>query len=290
MKKLSAILWASGLILVLFCAQAFGFKVADVPVQYVQVDGAKFGYRTMGQGRPLLMITGYCAAMDEWDSALVSGLAENFKVVMFDNRGAGYSGLPETPFTIPGMAGDAAGILKALGIKNACVMGWSMGGTIAQEMALNHPDMVDKLVLYDTAANATQVLRVLDEFSKIPKDELEAHIFPPAWVQKNPGIFKTLPTAAKPVTPEIADMQKKAIEQWSGTVDRLAKLNKPVLIIVGQQDTITPPEESLEMAEKIPGSWLVRYEQATHWLMYQCPNQMAGIISFFINTRQDLTE
>ena len=281
MKKLTATLLTVFAFLWIICIPAFGLNLADVPVKYAKVDGAEFGYRTIGQGRPLLMITGYCAAMDVWDPILVDELAKSFKVVMFDNRGVGYSGLPDSPFTIPGMADDAAGILNGLGIKSAYVMGWSMGGTIAQEMALNHPETVDKLVLYDTAANATQVLNALEEFSKLPQDELASHIFPQDWVKENPDIFKRLPAPANPITAEIAGMQKKAIEKWSGTESRLPGIKKSTIIIVGEQDFITPPAESLDMAEKIAGSWLVRYDRAGHWLMYQCPEEMAGIVTFF---------
>ena len=124
-------------------------NIQDIPAKKVHVGDIDIAYKTFGKGDPILLISGYSFAMDSWDSTLLETLASNHSVIVFDNRGIGNttSG-SEQKFSIPLFANDTAGFLEALNIKKADVLAWSMGGRIAQELTLNYPDRVGKLILY----------------------------------------------------------------------------------------------------------------------------------------------
>lgn len=186
------------------------------------------------------------------------------------------------------MADDALGLLHALGIEKAHVMGWSMGSIVAQEMALKRPGNVDKLVLYGSACEREPVMKALKRFDGLTSAQFAAQLFPKAWVAQNPDVYSRLPVPAIPATSEAVGRQRQALDQWNGSTDRLADLDKPVLLMVGQEDVITPPAQSVQMAGLIPGAWLVRYTGAGHWLMYQNPEGMASAVHEFLESRQNL--
>ena len=124
-------------------------KIQDIPAKKVHVGDIDIAYKTFGKGDPILLINGYSFTMDSWDPTLLETLASNHTVIVFDNRGIGNttSG-SEQKFSIALFANDTAGLLEALNIKKADVLAWSMGGRIAQELTLNYPDKVGKLILY----------------------------------------------------------------------------------------------------------------------------------------------
>src|SRR5512133_2281366 len=116
------------------------------PIQHVEVNGANLGYRTVGTGPPLVMIMGFSGTMAEWDPALIADLATQHTVVLFDNRGIATSlPSPVRGLTIAKMADDTAGLIDALGLGRPDVLGWSMGGNIAEMLVQRHPDKVNRL-------------------------------------------------------------------------------------------------------------------------------------------------
>ena len=114
----------------------------------VHVDDIDIAYKTFGEGDPLLMIMGSSGTMDLWPPELLSELASHNQVIIFDNRGMGKTTASDKEFTMELFANDTAGLLDALNISRAHVLGWSMGTFIAQELVLNYPDKVDKVILY----------------------------------------------------------------------------------------------------------------------------------------------
>ncbi len=124
--------------------------VVSAPVRIAHTRLGAVGYREVGTGPPLILITGYTATMDDWDPRFVGALAEHYRVVIFDNAGVGRTqALPE-PLTIDAMANQTSALIDALGLGSANVLGWSMGGTIAQALAVLHPAQVRRLVLCAT--------------------------------------------------------------------------------------------------------------------------------------------
>src|SRR6185295_1310735 len=156
-------------------------------------------YTPQGQGEPLLLIMGYRGSSFMWGEELLTLLARHLQVISFDNRGTGLSDKPETLYTIPMMADDAAGLLRHLGVQRAHVFGVSMGGMIAQELALRHPQMVQRLILGCTSCGGPQAVLASHEVLTrlIPPPELpRAEAIRRQWtVTSSPRFIETQPNA-----------------------------------------------------------------------------------------------
>ncbi|MEF2144205.1 MAG: alpha/beta hydrolase [Desulfovibrionaceae bacterium] len=265
--------------------------LALMPIQTgtVDVGEAKLAYRIYGQGEPLLLITGYAVTMESWPEPLLKELSRDRSVIIFDNRGMALSTASDTPFSLPLMAEDAADLLQGLGIGHAAVLGWSMGGCIAQELALLHPEMVEKLVLYATDVDSDEVVKALASIQATPDARPLAHLFPAAWMNAHPDYLSLLPPVTVTPDPDMIARQKKAIEQWAGTRDRLQHINIPVLFIVGEQDTVTRAERSRLGISLVSGpAWLAVFDNAGHGLMFQAPMEMALTVLDFLAVKQQL--
>lgn len=276
--------------LLALCLAGCAAKATIHSASVVNVNGMDIGYEMSGQGEPLLMIMGYGGTMDVWDPVLVDRLDDHYTVIRFDNRNVGFSSTSAEPVTVDLMALDALGLLDALGIEQAHVLGWSMGSMIAQEMALARPDAVEKLVLYGTISEHDAVMRAIGQFDGLTPRQFMDMLFPKDWAAQNQGIYTRLPKPAKPATPEAIARQRQALAKWPGTTDRLREIRHDTLLVVGEEDSITPPEQSLAVAGKLPGAWLVRFKGAGHWLMYQTPDGLASAIHLFIQDRQNLLQ
>jgi pimeloyl-ACP methyl ester carboxylesterase len=259
--------------------------VSRAEVKTVQVDDVELAYKVFGRGEPLVMITGYGATMDAWSPKLVETLAERYRVIVFDNRGMGLSTASAKEFTVPLMAEDTAGLMAALGIEKAHVMGWSMGSTIAQELALRHPEKVNKLILYATDYENKDVLAVLN---KPNGGEHENHLIPKQWLANHPDPAAYMPEVTEKADPAIIQRQLEAISNWSGTYDRLVGLKNDLLIIAGSDDAVTRAAKSLVVAGQVRGAWLVQFKNGGHGLMYQASEDMAAVVLTFLAVRENL--
>ena len=254
----------------------------------VLVNGVELAYAVKGQGPPLLMIMGYAGSMEAWDSELLNALSRDFSLILYDHRGMGRSAKWRGPVSLKMLAGDARALLDALGLAKANVLGWSMGSMIAQELALAHPGRVTKLILYGTVFDNKPVVKALKAMGKATPKDFKAMMFPAGWLKLHPGIFQRLPHPATKADPAAMAAQARAMTQWRGTESRLAAIAMPTLIIAGEEDRITPPEQAFSMAGLIPGAWLARFKGGGHWLMYQSPLGMARLVKAFLLTRQNL--
>lgn len=269
------------------CAARSGDQAAPpVTAGTVSVNGVDLAYRIQGKGEPLLMIMGYGGTMDAWDPALVDSLARSYRVILFDNRNVGYSGTSPDPVTIDVMARDALGLLKGLSMDRVHVLGWSMGSIIAQELALMDQDAVGKLVLYGTTCSADAIGAAVKRFDGVTLEQFKTMIFPEPWAREHPDAFDRLPVPAHPATPEAIARQRQAILDWTGTCGRLSALDRAVLVVAGEMDDVTPPMLGQEVAEDIPGAWMVRFKGGGHWLMYQAPEDLAEAVKTFLSTDQ----
>ncbi|WP_319469012.1 alpha/beta hydrolase [uncultured Pseudodesulfovibrio sp.] len=115
-----------------------------------------------------------------------------------------------------------------------------------------------------------------------------ARLFPDAWKELHPDIYSRLPSTSITPSAEVIGRQYKALVNWPGTRERLATLNKETLVIVGQDDRITPPEQAMATVSLIEGAWLTRFKGADHWLMYQAGKDMASVIEGFLSVQGDL--
>ncbi|HEX4653190.1 MAG TPA: alpha/beta hydrolase [Candidatus Udaeobacter sp.] len=134
----------------------------------IQVDGAEIFYRRVGSGPPLLVLNGFAATSADWDPAFIDGLASCSELILLNHRGIGGSTEDGRQFDIPQLTNDVVSVIETLGLDRANVLGWSMGGFIAQTLALEHPNHVRKLILLSTDAGGTEaVLASPDVWTKL---------------------------------------------------------------------------------------------------------------------------
>src|SRR5215204_3086955 len=270
----------------------------------VQVGDINIAYKRFGQGKPILFISGTSQTKDAWEPTLLLELAAtNDTVIVFDNRGMGETKVGTRPFSIEQFANDTAGLLDALQIEKADVFGASLGSFIAQELTLNYPQKVDRLILHATycggneavyasgqafvsimTLNSPQVLRNMT--SEQQAMILAQIMFPAGWLEEHPEILNTVIqlTPVRSASPEIIQQQGLASGTWKGSCDRLANITQPTLLIVGDQDLLTPSANSIMMAQRIPNSWLVIIQGTGHGMMLQVPNEFSAIVQTFLET------
>jgi pimeloyl-ACP methyl ester carboxylesterase len=258
------------------------------------VDDISVSYEEHGQGEPLLLIYGFAGGSLAWRPEVVASLARSFRVITFDNRGTGHSDTPETPYTLARMADDAAGLLDALGIARAHVFGISMGGMIAQELALRHPKKVHGLVLGCTnvgapvsASAAPEVLALLlpppDADPREAARKAWASSYTPEFIEREraflEGHLERIFSA--PTPPHTRQRHAEAVGGWSSH-ERLGEITTPTLILTGDRDVLVPPENSRILHERITGSRLATITGAAHNFPNSHPAETARLVSEFL--------
>ena len=245
-----------------------------------------------GAGSPLLLIQGYMAAKVEWPLAHLEHMAARHRVIIFDNRGVGQTDQPTTPYSMAQFAADSVGLLDALAIEQAHVLGVSMGGMIAQHLALTYPERVLGLVLGCTMPgdplNQRVVMpapEVLAALTKPPSGD-RAHDLREAWpilytsayIEQNRAALESkleLQLAYPAPAPHVPELQFGAILQTHDTYDRLDQIKQPTLVQTGLDDILVPPQNSKIIAEHIPGARLIEYPAAAH--VYLEETGMTGV-------------
>lgn len=261
-------------------------------IKRVQVGDIAMAYEVQGQGNPLVLIMGYSGTMDLWDPRFLDLLSSKYRIIIFDNRGMGDTSAPSGNFSIAQFANDTIGLMEALGIEKANVLSWSMGTYVAQEMAIRHPEKVDKMILIagDCGGNeavmpSPEVLDALTNTTGSPEERgkrLFEVLFPSEWLSRQPASYEWFPIPKETSSSENIERQSQAIADWTGTYDRLDRILSQTLVVTGTEDVIAPPENAFILASKINGSWLVQFEEGGHGLMYQYPERLAGVVEDFI--------
>jgi len=214
--------------------------VTSIPVQYADVNGVRIGYRQFGSGEPLLLICGFNGTMDNmWNGTFLGILASQYHVFIYDNRGMGYSSDTNQTPAISQYSDDAAALMPALGYSSMNVYGASMGSSIGQQLVIDHPDRVRKLVL----ESVTYSIRIPD--TKVLYALIEA-------------------TALNPPSSAGVKNEAEANLAWNGTWNQLSGINKSVMLAVGTDDILTPPNVTHQIAGQINGSWLVEFKDLPH--------------------------
>jgi pimeloyl-ACP methyl ester carboxylesterase len=272
--------------------------IYNFPTRKVRVGDIDIGYKIFGKGDPILLITGANGVrMDVWDPVLLRELASSHTVIIFDNRGVGNTTSGSKLFSIKQFVNDTSGLLNALNIKKPVnVLGWSMGAFIAQELAILHPDKVNKLILYGSSCSGKQSVppgpKVTTFFTKNvtritsngnARFEASASLlFPRTWIKENPNYLQYLPKSKESTSIQTILGQIRAMSIWTDSCNQLSRITKPTLVIDGASDIITPSANSLLIAEKIPGAWLIQINGAGHGLMYQYPQRFSNIVKTFL--------
>ncbi len=258
----------------------------------VAVGDIEVAYRIFGEGDPLLLIMGYSGTMDLWAPEMIRELASEYKVIIFDNRGMGRTTASDKKFTIELFADDTRGLLDALGIESAYVLGWSLGTYIAQELTLRYPDRVEKLILYagdcggkEAIYPGPEIMDALADASSSSQErgeKLLATLFPEKWLKEHPDPRTYFPKVTETSSPENIKRQYQSWQNWKGSYSRLSSITQPTLLITGADDVNTPWQNSLIMIDLIPGAWLVQLEDGGHGVMYQYPEKLSRIVLTFL--------
>jgi pimeloyl-ACP methyl ester carboxylesterase len=256
-----------------------------------EVGGAQISYERSGSGEPLLLIMGMSGTARHWGDPFLDALRRDFDVIVFDHRGVGASTPLAGLITISEMARDATGLLDSLGIESAHVAGVSMGGMIAQELALAHPEQVRTLTLGCTycggagsALAAPDVIQRLTEafMSGDRERALEAGWevnVSPATAADSASKQRFLETGrANAVAATVVMAQMQAV-MGHDTSARLPQLDAPTLVIHGTVDQMLPVENGRLIASLIPGSRLEILDDIGHMFWWERPEQAAGLIS-----------
>ena len=239
---------------------------------FIENQGARIYWDEQGKGEPVLLIMGLGYPSDMWCRTRPV-LAEKYRVIALDNRGVGRSDMPPGPYPIALMASDALAVLDAAGVYSAHVFGISMGGMIAQELTLQHPDRVRSLILGCTAAGGPTAVRAQPEVNQMlmnrgnmtPEEAAEAAVpfiydvsTPRARIDEDLAVRRPwLPR------PEAYVAQLQGILAWE-SYSRLPQIRTPTLVIHGQNDRLVPPGNGELIAERIPGARLVLIPHASH--------------------------
>ena len=256
-------------------------------------DGARIHYEVTGKSgaTPVLMIQGLGASKNAWNLQRIA-MATRFRIISFDNRGAGRSDKPTEPFTLEQMADDALAVLDAAGIETAHVVGASMGGVISQIVAVKYPHRVRSLTLVCTACrNHPWRQELLQSWAKTAEEKgmIEVGKEAAQWVM-SPRSFRRLvpaftwmgPLAALPPRHSFVSQIDAILNTREDLVDQLSTITAPTMVIVGNQDILTPRGDSEEIAERIPNAELVVISGAAHGLMMEHSSTFNKILIEFL--------
>ena len=256
-------------------------------------DGTRIHYEVTGKSgaTPVLMIQGLGASKNAWNLQRIA-MATRFRIISFDNRGAGRSDKPTEPFTLEQMADDALAVLDAAGIETAHVVGASMGGVISQIVAVKYPQRVRSLTLVCTACrNHPWRQELLQSWAKTAEEKgmIEVGKEAAQWVM-SPRSFRRLvpaftwmgPLAALRPRHSFVSQIDAILNTREDLVDQLSTITAPTMVIVGNQDILTPRGDSEEIAERIPNAELVVISGAAHGLMMEHSSTFNKILIEFL--------
>ena len=269
-----------------------------VATKYINAAGIKFSYRKLGpdSGTPLVFLQHFTGNMDAWDPAVINAFAKTRPVIVFNNRGVGATD-GEVADNIEQMTSDAYAFIQALGHKQVDLLGFSMGGFVAQQLAAKYPDLIRKVILAGTThqGGGNDLMKVLGEaFSREnapdPRDYL---FFSQSEAGKKAGaeFLSRVYARSKGRDPEsgkaIADAHGRALIVFTSTPDAdfktLKSITQPVLVVTGSNDTMLPTEGSITMYKHLKNAQLVLYPDSNHGSIFQHHDSFVNSADFFLS-------
>lgn len=265
--------------------------------QYISVNGTPYAYRRFGapSAIPLIGFQHFTGTLDNWDPLIIEGLAQQREVILFDNKGVGNSaGI--TPDTVAAMTEDALAFIHALGIRQFDILGFSLGGFIAQQLAISHPELIRKIIMVGTAPQGTLALhsfpQLIEKAMKLDAAERFLFIFfTPSAASRDKGkatlkrLFSRTEDRDRDTIPASVSAQLKAITSWGTdpvTLD-LSKIKHPVLIVQGSNDEMMNSASSYTLFQQLPDAKLNYYPDAAHGSFFQYPEVFVNDANFFLN-------
>ena len=268
------------------------------PTRYVEGNGIRFAYRQLGPstGTPLVLLQHFSGNIDSWDPAVVNALATDRPVIAFDNAGVGRSS-GQTPDSIAAMASDAVNFINLLGVPEVDLLGFSLGGCIAQQIAAEHGRLVRKLILVGTAPKGGEehLLAVLqDAFSQTSAPDPRLPLFftkSPASQSAGLAFLKRTKIRTEDRDTDngsdVTNPQAKALITWCATPDPehalLRAITQPALVVSGSHDTMLPADNAYAMFKALSNAQLVLYPDSSHGALFQYPELFVGHVRTFLN-------
>ncbi len=276
---------------------------ATAPTQFVESSGIRFAFRRFGRedGTPLLFMQHFRGGMDHWDPAVIDGLAENRPVILFDNAGVASSS-GQTPDTIDEMAEHAADFIQALGLSKVDLLGFSIGGYIAQALTIWRPELIRRLVLVGTGPRAGEPPQDPNYAKyggltdpKTGQNPLEAFLymfFSPSdtsqsaaktfWARRHARTHDVDVSES----PQTIAAQRAAITEWrqlrGERFAELKSITQPTLVVNGINDIVVPTVNSFTLSQKIPNAQLIIYPDSGHGSLFQFPELFVAHANIFL--------
>lgn len=262
-------------------------------------NGIDLYYETTGVGEPLVLIAGLGYSMWMWHK-MVPGLAKNFRIITFDNRGVGQSDQPAGPYSAQMLADDTVGLITALGFERAAVLGHSMGGFIAQALALKHTERLSKLILAATNFGGPrqipvtpEAMQVLTDVSGDPIERLRRGIL----ISCAPGFGDAHAEfvdewldwrAHHPIAPEAYQAQLAIglglMSEEASFEHKLKNITVPTLILFGSEDKVVPPDNAALLAKQIQNSQVHILPNAGHFFPFDATDAAVATITEFLKS------
>jgi pimeloyl-ACP methyl ester carboxylesterase len=275
------------------------------PTQFVEASGIRFAYRRFGKAGtvPLVFNMHFMGTMDHWDPAVTDGLAKDREVILFDNAGVSSSS-GEVPETFAQMGANAIAFIKALGLKQVDVLGFSIGGLVAQEITLQAPDLVRRLILVGTGPRSGERMdtgtpegkEIFGATYANPDDLWLCVHFTRSDVSQAAGRefvkrFRLRSTNRDPEVSQAAALaQRAAIGRWGAKRDHawdyLKTIKQPVLVVNGSNDVIIYTINSYILQQNLPNAQLIIYPDSAHGSLFQYPQLFVRHVSMFLDQDQ----
>jgi pimeloyl-ACP methyl ester carboxylesterase len=268
------------------------------PTHYVEGSGIRFAYRQLGPstGTPLVLLQHFSGNIDAWDPAVVNALAADRPVIAFDNAGVGRS-TGQTPDSVVAMARDAVNFIHLLGIPEVDLLGFSLGGCVAQQIAAEHGRLVRKLILVGTAPKGGEehLMAVLqDAFSQTAAPDPRLPLFftkSPASQTAGLAFLERTKVRTEDRDTDngsaVTNPQATALITWCATPDpehaTLRAITQPALVVSGSHDTMLPADNAYAMFKALPNAQLVLYPDSSHGALFQYPELFVGHVRTFLN-------
>lgn len=268
----------------------------------IEAKGITYAYREIGPagGMPLLFLNRFRATMDDWDPLFIDRVAKTRRVILFDSVGVGLSS-GETPSSIPGMADAAVAFMDALGVRQADLLGWSMGGIISFALASSYPDRVRRMVIAGSTPvgvpNSPPAPQKVWQVATDPAGGVEGLLylfFPETEAGRAAGLAhlthmsknKRAEAPIPPNKPEVFRSQAIAIQtyrQAGGGFPKLPGLKHPILLANGAHDVMIPAFDSFAAAQQLPNGKAIIYPASGHAFLFQLAERFADDVTIFLN-------
>lgn len=289
-------------VLVFFTSYSFALSPSTIlSSQSVLTLHGQIEYYCLGNGSPIILIPGYLTDISSWDYSFLAALATQHTLIIMNNRNVGRSWNPSSYYEMRDLANDVSEVIQQLDLKKPAILGISMGGMIAQQVAIDHPQQVGKLILINTAVAGKNFIQpspaIASQIFYMPHDKLRRYFlaiqlffpFESRLAMSYALAFnRFLPSDYVEINPMLVQYQQQlSLLHWmqdEKAAEKIAHLNLPVLILSGDSDAVIPPINSDILQHTIRHSKLIRFRAGGHAMIYQYPGWVAKAINDFLAT------